>query len=227
MPEDDKAGLAPGSMVDHFKVLRLLGRGGMGTVYLCRDTVLGRKVALKVIRPEALGNQEARKRFMLEAQLTARLAHPHIVTLFGVGEHEGTPWVALEYLDGVTLKQRLLEERPGFRESLRIALPIAEALEAAHERGVLHRDLKPNNVLLARDGRPRVLDFGLAKLVSTEREASDLLARTGEIERDAQEELEDSRDTYVHGTPRYMSPEQWMGSFDAGDGHVGVWIHPL
>jgi WD40 repeat protein/serine/threonine protein kinase len=210
-PEEDKAGLAPGAMVDHFKVLRLLGRGGMGTVYLCRDTVLGRKVALKVIRPDALGNQEARKRFMLEAQLTARLAHPHIVTLFGVGEHEGTPWVALEYLDGVTLKQRLLEERPGFRESLRIALPIAEALEAAHERGVLHRDLKPNNVLLARDGRPRVLDFGLAKLVSTEREASSDLARTGEIERDAQDELEDSRDTYVHGTPRYMSPEQWMG----------------
>jgi len=210
-PEEDTAGLAPGAMVDHFKVLRLLGRGGMGTVYLCRDTVLGRKVALKVIRPEALGNQEARKRFMLEAQLTARLAHPHIVTLFGVGEHEGTPWVALEYLDGVTLKQRLLEERPGFRESLRIALPIAEALEAAHERGVLHRDLKPNNVLLARDGRPRVLDFGLAKLVSTEREASSDLARTGEVAQNAQDALDDSRDTYVHGTPRYMSPEQWMG----------------
>ena len=153
-------------MVDHFKVNRLLGRGGMGTVYLCRDTVLGRKIALKIIRPDALGNQETRKRFLLEAQLTARLAHPHIVTLFGVGEHEGTPWVALEYLDGATLKERLSDERPGYRESLRVALAIAQALEEAHSRGVLHRDLKPNNVVLARDGRPRVLDFGLAKLVS-------------------------------------------------------------
>ena len=224
--EQDQAGLIPGTMVDHFKVLRQLGCGGMGTVYLCRDTVLGRKIALKVIRPDVLGSHEARKRFLLEAQLTARLSHPHIVTLFGVGEHEGTPWVALEYLDGVTLKQRLEQEPPAFRESLRISLAIAEALEAAHERNVLHRDLKPNNVLLARDGRPRVLDFGLAKLVSSHDDEDRDVTATGKAPEGLEEqELDETRETNVHGTPRYMAPEQWLG--DSGTPATDMWAFGL
>ncbi len=152
-------------MVDHYRVGRLLGRGAMGEVYLARDTHLGRQVALKVVQRDALGDQEALGRFLHEARVTARFNHPHIVTIFGVGEHQGCPYVALEYLPGQTLRDRVSEERPGVKESLRIGLAIAEALQEAHAYEVLHRDLKPSNVLLPRDGRLRVVDFGLAKLI--------------------------------------------------------------
>jgi WD40 repeat protein len=156
--------LPPGSSVDHFRILRLLGRGGMGEVYLARDTRLGRKVALKLVLPEALGSPEAAARFLHEARITARFSHPHIVTVYHVGETEHGPYLALEYLEGQTLRERIDEDRPGLRASLRLARAIAEALKEAHAHQVLHRDLKPENIILPRDGRLRVLDFGLAKL---------------------------------------------------------------
>lgn len=149
-------------MVDQFRIVRLLGRGGMGEVYLARDATLGRKVALKLIHPKHLGTERSALSFLDEARMTARFSHPHIVTVYGVGEHQGRPYIALEYLEGQTLKQRLQDQRPSHREMLRIALAIAEALCEAHRHGVLHRDLKPDNVLIPRDGRLRVLDFGLA-----------------------------------------------------------------
>jgi serine/threonine protein kinase/WD40 repeat protein len=155
--------LQPGDQVDHYHVVRLLGRGGFGDVYLARDTRLGRRVALKVVHPEHLGSKEATERFLFEARATARFAHPHIITVFGVGEHEGTPYVALEFLEGRTLRQVLRDERPSRPAALRYALAIAEALTEAHGANILHRDLKPENVILPRDGRLRVLDFGLAK----------------------------------------------------------------
>ena len=159
--------LQPGVMVDHYRVGRLLGRGAMGEVHLARDTHLGRQVALKVVQSDALGDKDALQRFLHEARVTARFSHPHIVTIFGVGEHQGCPYVALEYLPGQTLRDRVAEERPGVKESLRIGLAMAEALQEAHAHNVLHRDLKPSNVLLPRDGRLRVVDFGLAKLIES------------------------------------------------------------
>ncbi|MFH0902056.1 MAG: protein kinase [Pseudomonadota bacterium] len=137
----------------------------MGEVYLARDVKLGRKVALKLIRPRSLGGGDAVGRFMREAKLTASFSHPHIVTVYRVGEHDGRPYLALEFLEGQNLRQRLLEERPGAKEATRIGLAIAQALAEAHRHKVLHRDLKPENVLLAKDGGVRVLDFGLAKAV--------------------------------------------------------------
>ncbi|MFH0903360.1 MAG: protein kinase [Pseudomonadota bacterium] len=160
-----EATLVEGTMVDDFRVVRLVGRGGMGEVYLARDVKLGRKVALKLIRPRSLGGGDAALRFMREAKLTASFSHPHIVTVYRVGEHDGRPYLALEFLEGRNLRQRLLEERPGAREAVRIGLAIAQALAEAHRHRVLHRDLKPENVLLAKDGGVRVLDFGLAKIV--------------------------------------------------------------
>ncbi|MFH0901943.1 MAG: serine/threonine-protein kinase, partial [Pseudomonadota bacterium] len=169
--------LEEGTMVDEFRVVRLLGKGGMGEVFLARDTKLGRKVALKLIRPRTLGGVDAARRFMREAQLTASFSHPHIVTVYRVGEHEGRPYLALEFLEGQNLRQRLQEERPGAREAIRIGLAVAQALAEAHRHKVLHRDLKPENVFLAKDGGVRVLDLGLAKAL----DGADELGELGEL----------------------------------------------
>jgi serine/threonine protein kinase len=157
--------LDPGAMVDHFKVVRLLGKGGFGEVFLARDTRLGRKVALKVINREHLDSEEALQRFLFEARATARFNHPHIVTVYAVGESGGVPYVALEYLEGQTLRERMREQPPALKEGIRIGLAVAQALREAHRHKILHRDLKPENILLPADGRLRVVDFGLAKRV--------------------------------------------------------------
>ena len=163
--------LDPGMMVDHFRIMRPLGHGGMGEIFLARDTRLGRKVALKLIRPGVLGSRQATERFLFEARATAQFNHPHIVTIHTVGEDHGQPYVALEYLEGQSLRERISQQRPGEREALRFGLEIASALEEAQRHGILHRDLKPENVMLARDGRLRVLDFGMAKVLQQPRPA--------------------------------------------------------
>jgi len=138
----------------------------MGEVYLARDTQLGRKVALKVVRQERLGNQEALERFLFEARATAQFNHPHLITIYGVGEHAGCPYVALEYLEGQNLHERIQSDPPSLTETLRIGLAIAEGLQEAHAHQILHRDLKPDNILIpataaarrrlrARGGHPR------------------------------------------------------------------------
>ena len=200
-----------GCMVDHFCIMRLLGRGGMGEVYLARDTKLGRKVALKVVHPKALGSEDAIQRFLFEAKATARFNHPHIITVYAVGEDGGQPYLALEYLEGESLRRRLNQEQPGVQETVRIGLAVAEALKEAHGRGILHRDLKPENVMLGRDGRLRVLDFGLAKVVPSKdlALAGNLSsAKSGEQLSTAQAPQE-SEASAVAGTPGYMAPEQW------------------
>jgi len=164
-----------------------LGRGGFGEVFLARDIQLGRRVALKVLRPERFGSDASVQAFLEEARTTAKFNHPHIVAIHGVGEWEGRPYVALEYLEGQSLGQRLREGRPGTREAVRIALPIADALAEAHRRGVLHRDLKPGNVMIPRDGRVRVVDFGEARAIDETRSEG-------------------------RGTPAYMAPERWRGA---------------
>ncbi|MBN2494737.1 MAG: protein kinase [Deltaproteobacteria bacterium] len=198
--------LAEGEQVDQFQIHRLLGRGGMGEVYLARDTGLGRRVALKVVDPEALGDREAIERFLIEARTTARFSHPHIVTVFSSGEHRGRPYLVLEYLEGQTLGQRMRQERLGVRESIRVGHAIASALAEAHRHKVLHRDLKPENILVDRNGRLLVVDFGLAK-------ALDL---------NAEEPARDSDSgPRVMGTPPYMAPERWRG--EEGSGATDVW----
>ena len=200
--------LAPGDLVDHYQVVRLLGRGGMGEVYLARDTKLGRKAALKVVRGDVLVDDERLEQFLVEARVTARFNHPHIVTVYGVGGADGFAYVALEYLEGDTLGQRLRAGTPGVRESLRIIRAIADALAEAHSHRILHWDLKPANVMLPRDGRLRVVDFGLAHALadfSTTRSSNPDL--TASVPR-ADAELESSN---LRGTPRYMAPERWLG----------------
>jgi len=190
-----------GEEVDQFHVIRSLGQGGMAQVFLARDTRLGRKVALKVVRPGALGSRQAIDRFLFEARATARINHPNIVTVYSVGEREETPYVALEYVQGQTLRERMDQEQLGDRQILRIALAIAEALEAAHAEAIIHRDLKPDNVMLGRDGRLRVLDFGLARMVEAAATAPD--AETASLAHDSTVQLPfESRDGGVRGTPR-------------------------
>ena len=211
------APLERGDMVSHFRVMRQLGRGAMGEVYLARDTMLGRKVALKVIAPDLLGSERAMSRFLFEARATAKFNHPNIVTIHGVGEHKGRPYVALEYVEGENLKDRTLRERPALRETLRIAHAIAAALGEAHDAGILHRDLKPANVVMGSDGRVRVVDFGLAKAVQA----------TDEIEPGASGT---SSSTWLVGTPRYMAPEQWQDSEVSGAADVwalGIIVYEL
>ncbi len=194
--------LQVGEMVDNFRVERLIGMGGMGAVYVAQDTKLGRDVALKVVQAEVLGSHDAVERFIYEAQTTAKLNHPHIVTIYAVGEHAGQPYVALELVEGSSLDEQLDDALPPLREAVSIALTITEAVAVAHEHGVLHRDLKPANIVLPPDGRLRVLDFGLAKrMVDVEGPRSQ--AFDGKVE---------PKVTYAGaGTPAYMAPEQWLG----------------
>jgi len=207
--------LQVGDMVEHFRVMRLLGRGGMGQVFLARDTKLGRKVALKLIHPGLLGTAEAEQRFLTEARTTARFSHPNIVAIHAVGEHRGIPYVALEYLEGENLAQRCAERSLSLPEVMRIGTALAKALREAHRHGVLHRDLKPENVVIAKDGRLRVVDFGLARRWrQPESRARSGAAISGDSVPPPSvgpaEIGEEPRRRAMAGTPRYMAPEQWM-----------------
>ena len=214
--------IGPGTQVDQFRVSRLVGKGGMGEVYLARDTTLGRKVALKVLRPKVFDSELGVERFLFEARATARFSHPHIITLYAAGQYGGRPYVALEYLEGETLRDRLNREEAGTHQTLRVGMAIAEALEEAHSRNILHRDLKPENVMIPTDGRIRVLDFGLAKAVSGDGGEVGAATETrewqpGEVEVDDGElfstfEALQTMGDGLRGTPKYMAPEQWNQS---------------
>jgi WD40 repeat protein/serine/threonine protein kinase len=182
-------------LIDHFRIKRLLGQGGMSVVYLARDLKLGRQVALKLIHPRDMETWEAVPRFLQEARATAQFSHPHIVTIYTVGEYEGSPYLALEYLEGQTLRERLDERQFSLLEALRLLEAVADALTETHQHQVLHCDLKPENLQLARDGRLRVLDFGLSRFLH--QPTTD----------DAPPEHWLSK---VQGTAPYMAPEQWQ-----------------
>ncbi len=217
--------IGPGDRVDHFEVIGRLGQGGMGEVYAAWDRKLDRKVALKMVRPRLLGSAEAIARFSREARATARFSHPNIVTIHEVGQWQGRPYVALEFLEGQTLAERARVDPPEPDEVIRIGRAVVEALVEAHRHGVLHRDLKLDNVHIDPLGRVRVLDFGLAKLVSTPEPAP-----VPVDDRDADVDPFQTEARVATGTPMAMAPEQWTGqpSTEATDvWAVGVLLFTL
>jgi len=179
-----------GSYVNHYKMTDKLGEGGMGVVYLAEDTRLGRQVAIKFLPPRATARMEDRKRFEQEARAAARLNHPNICTVHAFDEHEGRLFIVMEYVDGPTLRDRIVNDPPTIEEAIDFAIQTSEALAEAHRAGVLHRDIKPSNLMVDRNGRIKVMDFGLARL-----RGSDRLTEAGS----------------TLGTKAYMSPEQIQG----------------
>jgi tRNA A-37 threonylcarbamoyl transferase component Bud32 len=192
-----------GRSVGRFELIREIARGGLGQVFLARDTKLGRKVAIKfLLRTDPTFVQ----RFLVEARATARCTHENIVTIFEVGEHDGLPFMVLEYLEGKTLSA-VLEGKPGVRQFVELMVPVARALERAHEHGIVHRDLKPSNIFVTERGQVKVLDFGVARFVERPEPAQRLSVTF--------DTLEQTNDSLV-GTLPYMSPEQWgAGEVDA------------
>src|ERR1700730_8800575 len=160
--------LSPGTKLGPYEVQSPLGAGGMGEVYRARDARLGRDVAIKVL-PEALAKDADRlRRFEQEARTIAALSHPNILGIHDIGTHDGAPFLVSELLEGQTLREKLEAGPLPVRRAIEYALGIAQGLAAAHEKGIVHRDLKPENIFITKDGRVKVLDFGLAKLVSPE-----------------------------------------------------------
>src|SRR5829696_1781249 len=163
--------MQPGSRLGQYEITNLIGEGGMGAVYRARDTRLDRDVAVKVVHPPFAGDTERMVRFEREARLLASLSHPHIATIHGL-EHDGEMrFLVMELVPGLTLAERLKHGGLPVAEALPIASQIAAAIEAAHERGVIHRDLKPGNIMLTPTGTAKVLDFGLAKALARDSSA--------------------------------------------------------
>lgn len=200
----DIIGLLPGFTLGRYTVVEPLGFGGMGTVYRASDERLEREVAVKILCPGVLGDEEARRRFRREALALAKLGDAHIAAIYDVGEHEGIDFIVMECVPGETLAATLRSGPLSVKDATSIALQIAEALEEAHEHGVIHRDLKPANVMITPKRQVKVLDFGIAKLLAPRPNA------TASIET-----------AFLAGTPLYMSPEQAEGK--AIDARTDIW----
>src|SRR6476620_4090134 len=158
--------VVPVEAIAHYRIIEPIGAGGMGAVYKAYDNKLQRVVALKVLPPEYVSQQDRRRRFFQEARAASALTHPHILTVYEVGEDDGKPYIAMEYVEGETLRQKIKANNLQLKEAIDIAVQIAAGLARAHELGIIHRDLKPENLMLSRDGYAKILDFGLAKLVA-------------------------------------------------------------
>src|SRR6266404_4579185 len=200
--------LAAGTKLGRYEIRTKLGEGGMGEVYLAQDTKLERTVALKVLPAEVAANRDRMERFIREAKAAAALNHPNIAHIYEIGESEGVNFIAMEFVDGVTLREKIHREQTELRKLLRYLQQVAEGLAKAHAAGIVHRDLKPDNIMITRDGFAKVLDFGLAKLVET----SDLglgLSEGGEAPTAVMQQH--SAPGVVMGTVGYMSPEQARG----------------
>ena len=190
--------LSSGTRLGAFEILSFLGAGGMGEVYSARDTRLDRTVAIKILRSDKIGHPE---RFQREARAVSRLSHPHICSLYDIGEQDGTAFLVMEYLEGQTLADRLDDGALPLDEALRYGIQICDALDQAHQQGVIHRDVKPGNVMLTREG-VKLLDFGLAKLRQTEAD---------EIAEGTTADLQVTAEGEIVGTVSYISPEQLEG----------------
>src|SRR5262249_44999034 len=196
--------IARGAWVANYRILEPLGAGGMGTVYKAHDEKLDRLVALKLLTAESGARDDRRRRFLQEARAASALNHPHILTIYDIGESEGKPFIAMEYIQGETLRQKIAGRSLSLADTLDIASQVAEGLSKAHEHGIVHRDLKPENLMISRDGYAKILDFGLAKLIS----------------RDNPAPINSAEQTVLHvntqagtmlRTVHYMSAEQILG----------------
>ena len=208
------AAVLTGKVVSHYRVLDILGGGGMGVVYRAEDLKLGRRVAIKFLPSDSETDTNALQRFEREAQTASSLNHPNICTVYEFGEHDGQPFLVMELLRGQTLRDRLAAAQEGtglpLRELLDIALQVSSGLQAAHERGIIHRDIKPANIFLTEEGACKILDFGLAKLL----EEIELKSETEEAAWPVSKAPLDatvSRMGLAMGTAGYMSPEQVLG----------------
>ncbi len=196
----------PAETIAHYRIVEPIGAGGMGAVYKAFDNKLQRIVALKLLPAEYVSQQDRRRRFFQEARAASALNHPHILTIYEVGEDDGTPFIAMEFVEGETLRQKIRARTLQLRETLDIAIQIAAGLSRAHKLGIIHRDLKPENLMLNRDGYAKILDFGLAKLVA-ERER----AIVGDSEQKTLIRGVQTESGTLMGTVNYMAPEQLLG----------------
>ena len=212
--QNGQADLLVGQTIGHYKLSERIGTGGMGEVYLATDITAGRKAALKLLPVRFTGDAERLKRFQREARAVVGLNHPNILTVYEIGEHHSTHYIASELIEGETLRQRLMRGRIEVGEAVDVAIQVASALAAAHEAGIVHRDIKPENIMLRRDGYVKVLDFGIAKLAEPAfaEPPSQCFGVPGATADGAESmTLAATNLGSIVGTVRYMSPEQACG----------------
>jgi serine/threonine protein kinase/Flp pilus assembly protein TadD len=206
--------IAAGTRLGRYEIRSPIGKGGMGEVYLARDTQLDRTVALKLLPPDVASDQQRMNRFVREAKATAALSHPNIAHIYEIGEADDVTFIAMEYVEGRTLRQYMKSARIPLDEALYIALQVASALSEAHAEGIIHRDIKPENIMLRPDGYVKLLDFGLAKLVEKRSQEQYTLDEAPTL-------LIQTNPGMLMGTVTYMSPEQARGL--EVDGRTDIW----
>src|SRR5207302_8140329 len=209
--------LSSGTKLGRYEIRSKIGEGGMGEVYLAEDTQLHRKVALKILTAEFAAHSDRMRRFKQEAMAAAALNHPNIAHIYEVGDDQAVHFIAMEFVDGITLRRLIHEPKAELSKLLRHLQHVAEGLAKAHAAGIVHRDLKPDNIMVTRDGHAKILDFGLAKLVEPQGYSGQKPDREGLSEVATALIQQHSTPGAILGTVGYMSPEQAQGKTDEID----------